>query len=200
MQTISQMLPKYFSILVNGSKYGLEPVCYPRDLSLLHRWLNTEHVIPQWQLNKSLQELATFFEKMLADDHQRLYLITLNDHPIGYTEIYESYRDRLARYYSAETNDMGWHLLIGETDFVGQGHLRPIMTLFNLFIFENMNTTQKIVFEPEHRVEPFIKVVDELAYRAIKQLDFPEKTATLYVCQKEEFYDSIAYRRYLELN
>ncbi len=58
---------------------------------------------------------------MLADDHQRLMIVGINGQDVGYAEIYEGKRDRLARYYKGEDNDLGWHLLFGEKSAFGQG-------------------------------------------------------------------------------
>lgn len=195
MKTISRELPGQYSILVNNATYGLTEFVYPGDLALLHRWMHAEHVIQQWQLDISLEKLAARFEVMLADDHQRLYLITLNNRPIGYIEIYEGYRDRLARYYDAEVNDLGWHLLIGELDIVGHGHLRPIGMLINKFIFE-YSPASRIVGEPDVRVKPYAKAAKEMSYFPQGELSMPEKTAMLYFCKKEDFINSDVYARY----
>lgn len=187
MKSISQCLPDRYIIAIKGNFYGLRSLCYPRDLSLLHRWMNTEHVIQQWQMNKPLNEIAFFLEKMLADDHQRLYLILLDDTPVGYLEIYECHRDRLARYYASSVNDIGWHLLFGETWFEGHGHLRPVLTMINRFVFDSLPQTERILFEPDSSVAAFKRVTRDLAYDEIGRLAFPEKDATLYACERKIF-------------
>ncbi|WP_141101766.1 GNAT family N-acetyltransferase, partial [Acinetobacter baumannii] len=102
MLTLSQKLPDYFEYIENDVSYSLRQVQYPQDIPLLHRWMHEPHVIPQWQLNKSEIELKVYFEKMLADDHQRLMIVGINGQDVGYAEIYEGKRDRLARYYKGE--------------------------------------------------------------------------------------------------
>ncbi|MBD0210889.1 acetyltransferase, partial [Acinetobacter baumannii] len=142
MLTLSQKLPDYFEYIENDVSYSLRQVQYPQDIPLLHRWMHEPHVIPQWQLNKSEIELKVYFEKMLADDHQRLMIVGINGQDVGYAEIYEGKRDRLARYYKGEDNDLGWHLLFGEKSAFGQGFLRPTIRLLNFYIFENSPTNR----------------------------------------------------------
>jgi acetyl CoA:N6-hydroxylysine acetyl transferase len=190
MKPISQTLSAQYIKVINGNSYGLRALSYPNDLALLHRWMNTQHVIQQWQMNKPLNEIATFLEKMLADDHQRLYLIMSDETPVGYVEIYECHRDRLARYYESSPDDMGWHLLFGETWFEGHGHLRPVLTMINHFIFESLPHTGRILFEPDSSVVAFKRVAASLAYDEIGRLAFPEKDATLYACARENFFKS----------
>ena len=95
MQTLSSKLPNEFTYQENGILYALRALTLPQDFPLLYKWMHEPHVIPQWQLNKPELELAVYFEKMLIDDHQRLYIIQIEGQDAGYLEIYEAKRDRL---------------------------------------------------------------------------------------------------------
>lgn len=186
-ETRSSQLPDQYQLDdYQQTSIGLRQVRYPEDMPLLHRWMHNGHVIPQWQLNKPMTELSVHFEKMLADDHQRLYLVSVNGQWAGYAEIYEAARDRLARYYSAETDDFGWHLLIGELSAFGKGHLRPIVRTLSHFIFEH-TPARKIVGEPDHSVKAYEVVAEALCYESQGLIEMPEKTAVLYFCNRERF-------------
>lgn len=196
LPTLSQGLPNNYIYRYiyreNGVEFGLVQIRYPEHIELLHRWMNMPHVIPQWQLNKSLSELSVYFEKMLADDHQRLYLVSINGEWVGYAEVYEGARDRLSGYYTADKNDLGWHLLLAEAQAVGKGYLRAIMRLLSFFIFEH-SPAKKIVGEPDASVKPYEVVAQELNYMPQYQIVMPEKTAMLYFCDKEGFYCKFAH-------
>lgn len=187
LPTLSQKLPNDYIYRENGIEFRLTQVLYPKHIELLHRWMNMPHIIPQWQLNKSLSELSVYFEKMLADDHQRLYLVGINGEWVGYTEIYEGARDRLSGYYIADKDDLGWHLLLAETQAFGKGYLRSIIRLLSFFIFEH-SPAKKIVGEPDATVKPYEVVAQELNYIPQYKIAMPEKTAILYFCDKEGFY------------
>lgn len=187
MKTISQQLPDYFEYIENDTHYYLRQVQYPQDIALLHRWMHEPHVIPQWQLNKSELELQVYFDKMLADDHQRLLIVGINGKDVGYTEIYEGKRDRLGRYYRGDENDLGWHLLFGDRSVFGKGFLRPTIRLLSFYIFEH-SQAEKIVGEPDHTVKPYAAVVEGLCYESQRLIPMPEKTAMLYYCFRERFY------------
>lgn len=197
MQTISRKLPNDFSLAMNNHKYGLKQISYPDDLPLLHKWMHTEHVIPQWQMNKPKLELEVMFEKMLVDDHQRLYFIMIDDRPIGYVEIYECHRDRLNRYYESDKHDMGIHLLLGEPDVLGLGHFRPVLTLFAQFIFSSNPDTQKMICEPDCEVVPFQRAAPDLGLVEQKKFQLPEKKASLYFLSRDDFRQSPCYQKYL---
>jgi len=192
MPTITQNLPDTFSIDAYQKTFALRPVNYPEDMPLLYKWMHAEHVVDQWQLHLPMPQLKTHFEKMLADDHQRLYLILCDDEPIGYTEIYETARDRLSNYYKAKETDMGWHILLGDPAVVGKGYLKPTGMMISKFIFEHTEA-KKIVAEPDSKVEVYQWIADSFAYRVQRLIDMPEKTASLYFCNREEFFESRGY-------
>ncbi|QJD58251.1 acetyltransferase [Pseudomonas sp. gcc21] len=187
LDTRSSQLPDQYQLDdYQHTCIGLRQVRYPEDMPLLYRWMHAGHVVPQWQLNKPMTELNVHFEKMLADDHQRLYLISVDGQWVGYAEIYEAARDRLARYYPAEVDDFGWHLLIGELSAFGKGHLRPIVRMLSHFIFE-YSPARRIVGEPDHSVKAYEVVAEALCYESQGLIHMPEKTAMLYFCERARF-------------
>lgn len=187
METISQKLPQRFIYHEKNIRYGLREVVLNQDFPLLYKWMHEPHVIQQWQMDKPELELKVYFERMSVDDHQRLYIIQINDRDIGYLEIYEAARDRLGLYYSADSSDFGWHILFGETDVVGQGHFRAVMRMMSYFIFEN-SSAKKIVGEPDENVKSYSYVEKEIAFEPQCKIQLPEKVAVLYHCFREKFY------------
>lgn len=189
MQTLSAQLPDDFDYQEKGICYALRAVKLPQDFALLYKWMHEPHVIPQWQLNKPELELAVYFEKMLIDDHQRLYIIQIAGQDAGYLEIYEAKRDRLSLYYPALDTDLGWHILLGEKNVVGKGHFKAVMRMMSYFIFE-YSPAEKIVGEPDENVKSYEYVAQEIAFEAQKKIHMLEKTAILYHCFREKFYET----------
>ena len=187
MPTITQNLPDTFTVEAYQKTFGLRAVKYPEDMPLLYKWMHAEHVVEQWQLHLPMPQLRVHFEKMLADDHQRLYLITCEGVAIGYTEIYETARDRLSHYYKAKESDMGWHILLGDPAVVGKGYLKPTGMMISKFIFEHTDA-KKIVVEPDSKVEIYQWVADSFAYHIQRLIDMPEKKASLYFLNSNEFF------------
>ncbi|STZ04933.1 N(6)-hydroxylysine O-acetyltransferase [Enhydrobacter sp. 8BJ] len=189
--TLSRTLPNEYAYQEQGTHFSLREVSYPDDMVLLYHWMNMPHIIPQWQLNKSLKDLSVYFEKMLADDHHRLYLVGIDGAWVGYTEIYEGARDRLAGYYEADKDDLGWHLLLAESKAYGQGYLRSIVRMLTFFIFEHSHA-KKVVGEPDATVKPYEAVAQELLYEPQYLIEMPEKKAMLYFCFRHPFLDKFA--------
>lgn len=187
MQTITSKLPNEFIYQEKGIGYALRALKLPEDFSLLYKWMHEPHVIPQWQLNKTELELAVYFERMIIDDHQRLYIIQIEGENVGYLEIYEAYRDRLSFYYTASKFDLGWHILLGEKSVVGKGHFKATMRMMSYFIFE-YSPAGKIVGEPDENIKSYEYAAEEIAFEPQKKIKMLEKTAVLYHCFRDKFY------------
>ncbi|MCZ3030117.1 UNVERIFIED_CONTAM: acetyltransferase [Acinetobacter baumannii] len=187
MLTKSNSLPSYYKIKNSGILYEFLAFDIKRDFNKVLKWMHEPHVIPQWQLNKDKIELGVYFEKMIIDDHQKLFIIKISGRSVGYLEIYEAKRDRLSLYYDADEHDMGWHILLGESDVVGKGHFRTIMRMICFFIFEN-SFAEKIVGEPDVNVKSYQYVADQIAFESQGVIDMLEKKATLYHCYRKKFY------------
>ncbi len=192
MTTISSRLPDTYEVSALNKTFGLRPVNYPDDMKLLYKWMHAEHVVEQWQLHLPMPMLKVHFEKMLKDDHHRLYMILCDNKPIGYTEIYEAARDRLSYYYKAKENDMGWHILLGESEVVGRGYLKPTASMISDFIFSNTEA-DKIVGEPDSEIGIYKWIANSFGYFLQRTIDMPEKKAALYFCNRDDFYESPGY-------
>ena len=69
-----------------------------------------------------------------------------------------------------------------------QYYLRPTIRLLSFYIFEHAQSI-KIVGEPDHTVKPYAAVVEELCYEAQRLIPMAEKTAMLYYCYRDKFYN-----------
>lgn len=185
MPTLSAQLPNQFQYQYQSRQYRMREVILPQDIKLLHQWMHQAHVIPQWQLNQSITALKVHFEKMSVDDHQRLYIIEIENKSLGYLEIYEAKRDRLSLYYAADPDDLGWHILLAE-EAIGQGHFKAVMQMMCHCVFQH-SSAQKIVGEPDIQVKSYGFVQEHIAFEPQTILHMPEKTAILYYCYREKF-------------
>ena len=78
-------------------------------------------------------------------------------------------------------------MLFGEKSVFGKGYLRAVMRLLSFYIFENA-ASMKIVGEPDSEVKPYAAVVEEMCYESQRLIPMPEKTAMLYYCFRDTFY------------
>lgn len=159
-----------------------------KDLELLHFWMNEEHVIPFWQMNKSKAELHQHFTQMLADKHQELLIVSLDGRDILYVEVYTCKGDRIEGKYEMQQQDWGYHALIGELDVVGKGFGLPLGRAIMEYMFEEKGA-QRIISEPDERAVASEKIDLKLGFEFHHFITFPEKRAKLFILEKHSFYD-----------
>jgi RimJ/RimL family protein N-acetyltransferase len=82
------------------------------DLPLMHRWLNTPHVVEWWSDEApTLDEItAKYSPRIDGNEDVRCFVIVLGDAPIGYIQE-----------YPASENSAGIDLFIGEIEFLHRG-------------------------------------------------------------------------------
>ncbi|GEN32915.1 rhizobactin siderophore biosynthesis protein RhbD [Aneurinibacillus danicus] len=159
---------------------------YERDLHLLHRWMQEEHVIPFWKLNISLEKYKRHLEKFLNDQHQTLYLGCIEEIPMSYWEAYWVKGDIIEDYYPYDLFDQGIHLLIGEKEFLGKGYALPLLRAMVRFQFLTART-KKIVAEPDIRNKKMIHIFETCGFEPVKPIELPDKTGLLMFCHRENF-------------
>lgn len=186
---VQESFPEVFTWVdpKSDTEVKLRRMTLEHDLDMIHEWMNYPHVAEFWLLDKPIEVLREHYIKALADDHHRLYIVSINGKEIAYTEIYHAIRDRLGEKYEAHPDDWGWHLLIGPKDQVGAGLSEAIIRGITHFIFESTNAL-KVVGEPDHRVKPYIALSERMGYEDQGFIQFPEKKAILFYCYKDRFY------------
>lgn len=159
------------------------------DLEIFHEWHNQPRVANFWELAKPREELLSYIKKGLNDPHQVPVIAEINGIPVGYFELYWTKEDRLGPYYESEAYDRGFHLLIGNINFLGFNNTDALLKSFTHFIFLDDPRTRKIMGEPRHDNQKILKyVLSFKSWRKIKEFDFPHKRAVLLECNRELFF------------
>ncbi|MEE6131479.1 GNAT family N-acetyltransferase [Priestia sp. GS2] len=161
-------------------------VTFEKDFDRLHGWMNQEHVIPFWNLDKPRAEYASHLKHFLAKKHQQLLIGEIDGQPMSYWEAYMVSEDLIRHYYDYEKGDQGIHLLIGEKDYLGKGFIYPLMLRLMKRMFE-VSETKRIMAEPDIRNEKMIHVFEKCGFQQLKTVELPDKTAMLLYCQQDVF-------------
>ncbi|MCF2938675.1 acetyltransferase [Paenibacillus alkaliterrae] len=156
------------------------------DVHRLHHWHHQNHVIPFWKQNFSFPQYREYFQKLLADRHQTLYIGHLNGKPMSYWESYWAKDDIIAGHYEVEAGDQGIHLLFGPEEFLGKGYALPLLRAMTAFQFQHQDT-KKVITEPDIRNEKVIHIFKKCGFEPQKEIDLPDKRALLMFCYRETF-------------
>ncbi|WP_163538570.1 GNAT family N-acetyltransferase [Gracilibacillus sp. YIM 98692] len=161
-------------------------VTLEKDLDRLHQWHHQPHVIPFWNQNFSETAYKDHLKKLLADQHQSLYIGYLNNVPMSYWEAYWAKDDLIANYYDAEKEDQGIHLLFGPEEYLGKGLALPLLRAMIAFQFKHKKT-EKVVAEPDVRNKKMIHIFEKCGFEPEKEIELPDKRGLLMFCHRVTF-------------
>lgn len=173
---------------------SFRPLVLSEDLHRIHDWMNLPHVIPFWDMALPLEDIREYLEKVLEDPHQTPYIGELDGISMSYWEAYWAADDVISRYYEAQPEDQGIHLLIGPPEFLGKGYALPLLRAMTDFQFWH-EQTQKIVTEPDIRNHRVIRVFERCGFEFHRPIDLPEKRAALMFCHRDRFEKEVAVDR-----
>jgi acetyl CoA:N6-hydroxylysine acetyl transferase len=176
---------------VIGMNVSFRAIDGGRDLDLFHAWMNDGRVAFFWELAKPRQELKTYLERLRDDRHTFGLIGSFDGEEAGYFEVYWAKEDRLGAHYDAHPFDRGWHGLIGNARFLGRARTAAWLRALTHLLFLDDIRTPKVVGEPNAAHRKLLRYADEIAYRKIKEFDFPHKRAALMHCDRADFFSRV---------
>lgn len=172
-----------------GKVASLRVLDLEKDLDLFVEWQNKPRVAHFWELAQSKEELKKYLEKGLQDRHQFPAIYELDGIPVGYYEVYWVKEDRLGPYYDSEGYDRGFHLLVGNDEYLGFKNTDAMLKAVCHALYLLEVRTRRIMAEPRHDNVAILKYVETFkAWRKVKEFDFPHKRAALLECSREKFF------------
>jgi len=154
------------------------------DLPLMHRWLNTPHVMRWW--NSGGQTMAEVQEKYLpcitGAAPTEPYLILCGGTPIGYIQTYRiNHWPDYARHIGVDDDTAGVDLFIGEPEYIGRG-LGPaaIRTFLCEVVFGSFDAGACVI-GPSVENQGAIRAYTKAGFRFWKHADVPGEPTPEYL-------------------
>ena len=169
----------WFDLPTSAGRFTLTPVKIDRDLPLIQSWMNDPDVARYWELDGPPERTSEHVRAQLELPHTQPLLARLSGRGIGYWELYQATDDPLAAHYAAEPDDLGVHLLIGESDCRGIG-LGGVL-LRALADAVQREKPRRLVAEPDERNIASVRAFTAAGFTAAATLDLPQKRATLMI-------------------
>jgi len=152
----------------------------------LRRWL-AHPASAAWQMaGLSTDEVRAYLDRLEADPHQQAWLGRVDGEPTFFVETYDPAEVLLSEVHDAEPGDVGMHLLVAPPR--GQrvhGLTSAVMASVVDFVFE-IERARRIVVEPDVANARIAAKNDEVGFRALGDVDLPDKTARLSVLTRHD--------------
>lgn len=152
-----------------------------RDLALVHRWMQAPHVAAFWHQAWSRDRWAEELRRQLSGLHSLPVLVSRDDDPLMYLEVYRTARDVVAQVYPARPHDLGLHLAIGELSMTDRGLVRTLLPVLTDALFDADPRCTRVVLEPDVRNRRAISSFTAGGFAPVGEVLLPDKVALLMV-------------------
>ena len=153
------------------------------DPELVSRWMNEPHVALFWEQAWPARRWAETIRGQLAGDYSRPYLVSYEESPLAYVEIYRTPRDVVGQHYPADPYDLGVHLAIGDRQRTGRGRGRALVRAIAEGLAVADPRCRRVLADPDERHLVARRTFVAAGYRLIGVRDLGHKHAALH------FYD-----------
>ncbi|MGN6539849.1 MAG: GNAT family N-acetyltransferase [Ginsengibacter sp.] len=168
-----------------GNELVIKPLHLPRDIHIIHQWVNSPRAKQFWQMEGSIQKLYRHYEDFLNSGTGYSLMCFFAGKPVAQIDYYKVAADEVKDHFDYRETDFGIHLLMGNY-MESISHLtRDVMITALAFLFTlDIN---RIAGEPDERNDKANKLVVEVGFRFIKTIQMSYKTANLYLFDKADF-------------
>jgi RimJ/RimL family protein N-acetyltransferase len=160
------------------------------DAARIFAWRQRPHVARWWNIHP--WELSDFnfeaFEAELRDeleiDWQSIFLITLDEHPIGFFQTYRAASAGEEWWPDEDTSTRGIDLFIGEESLLGQGLGPAIVRAFAARLFAE-DDVQSIITDPDPENRRSVRCFEKAGFVAEREIVTPDGLSLLMRLRRE---------------
>lgn len=158
------------------------------DGERFHRWQNTPRIAQFWEYPFSRERLDAMLEERRQDPHSLPLILEADGEAVGYFEAYYVTEDRLGPYCQAGPFDQGFHVLVGEDQFLGGGQTPIWLNSVCHFLFLTEPRTRCLYGEPRADNSAMLRHLETTSWEHHGEFDFPHKRSALVCNQRRDFF------------
>jgi RimJ/RimL family protein N-acetyltransferase len=154
------------------------------DLPLLHRWLNTPHVLEWWDRpGPTIEQVGEKYSpRILRKERVHPYVALLEGIPLGYIQVYEVEADSpYARYLPPGARAFGVDLFIGEPGHVHRGLGSRLLRAFVDRVIFGQTDADVCVIDPSERNRIAIRAYEKAGFRHVATFQLPDEEDPTYL-------------------
>ena len=163
----------------------IKPLHLPRDINVIHQWVNQPYAKAFWQMDGPIEALYHHYENFLSSGTSYSLMCFLDNQPVSQVDYYKVSVDEVRNHFAYEETDFGIHLLMGKYNSRVADLSRNVMITALAFLFTL--DIGRIVGEPDALNLKANKLVEDVGFRFIKAIQMSYKTANLYLYDKTDF-------------
>lgn len=183
----------WLPVRVLGGGLWLRPAAAATDAGMLCDWLNAPHVWRFWRLHVDRDRSGTYrqdtvesyLRQVQASDGETGLIGASDTGPMSYWEVYDVTASPLADLPDLDGADRGMHVLVGESDHVGQGVGPPLIRAVADWQFDQHSSCGRVVVEPDIENPRGVKAFERAGFRRVRTVALEHKHAALMVLDRD---------------
>jgi RimJ/RimL family protein N-acetyltransferase len=146
------------------------------DLSVLHEWLQREHVRRWWTRRETLDDVTGHYLPAIEGrDPTDLYFIILDGAPAGFIQTYlVSDHAEYQRLVGVEDGVAGVDLFLADEERLGKGVGTRVLQEFLRLIVFAVPTTRACVADPDAENGSSLRAFEKAGFSAVRELVDPD--------------------------
>lgn len=169
-----------------AGEFRLRPLRLPEDAATLHGWMTQAYASFWGMLDSTQAQVETFYRELTQRDPHAALMGEVNGEPAFLMEFYRASEDEIGRYYPAQPDDYGMHLLLAPADAPLPGFSWQVFTTVMDYIF-SLPQVARVVVEPDVRNEKIHRLNRRAGFAYQHTVTLPHKTAWLAFCRREDY-------------
>jgi Acetyltransferase (GNAT) domain len=165
----------------------IKPLHLPRDIDVIHQWVNQPHAKAFWQMDGPVEALYHHYEHFLSSGTGYSLMCFLDNQPVSQVDYYKVSGDEVRNHFDYRETDFGIHLLMGKYNSPVADLSRNVMITALAFLFTL--DIGRVIGEPDALNVKANKLVEDVGFHFIKPIRMSYKTANLYIYDKADFMD-----------
>lgn len=178
------------TLSANVDGFHIRPLDVGRDAPTLHRWFIEERAAFWNMQDKSVDEVAAFYQAIEDSGHAQAWIGTQQGASAFLFESYDPAHDEAGEHYNVCPGDLGMHLFVGPAAKPVRGHTHRVFQALMTFLFAHLDA-KRIVVEPDARNTRIHALNRAIGFAYVKNVAFREKTASLAFCTRADFYAAL---------
>ncbi|WP_075341787.1 GNAT family N-acetyltransferase [Tenacibaculum agarivorans] len=160
------------------------------DIELLYSWVTKPYAKYWGMLGHTIDEVKAEYQEIEENPHHHTFIGMLNDQPIFLMERYKADKDIIAEHYDAKDDDYGMHILVAPVQKrISQFTWHVFSTVMEYFF--SLPYVNRVVVEPDMNNEKIHVLNKKAGFVYQKNIELPDKVASLAFCTRYDFYTSL---------
>jgi RimJ/RimL family protein N-acetyltransferase len=182
--------------LTMKGKISFKPL-QEKDLPLMHRWLNTQHVSEWWSLDgnhhPSMEEVVSHFSpRVKGKEPVDVFIIVYDGKPIGMIQScrLDDYPEEKAL-FGLDDRCAGIDIFIGEEDYVHKGLGSGIIREFLKQVVFSKYNADSCIIDPQVENKIAIRAYEKVGFKYLRTVWYEKDKMdeNIYIIRRDEFLE-----------